>query len=76
MKADKSFVEAFAVLGARERLKQLDAERASIVAAFPELDWHVKAGKTRRRVASPAARKAMSDGMRRFWARRKAKAAK
>src|SRR5579862_3355213 len=69
----------FARLGAMARLQQLDRERASILAAFPELKRKGAAkalGMTPspRRKVSSAARKAMSEGMRRFWARRKSQA--
>lgn len=67
----------FARLGAIARLQQIEKERASILASFPELR---KPGALTslgtvmplpRRKVSAAARRAMSEGMRRFWARRK-----
>jgi hypothetical protein len=67
----------FARLGAIARLQQIDKERASILASFPELK---KKGAMSalgigipgpRRKVSAAARRAMSEGMRRFWAKRK-----
>jgi hypothetical protein len=67
----------FARLGAIARLQQIEKERASILASFPELR---KQGALTalaivppmpRRKVSAAARRAMSEGMRRFWARRK-----
>jgi hypothetical protein len=59
------------------RLQQLDKERASIMAAFPELRRKGALASTEvvgaapRRKVSAAARRAMSEGMRRFWAKRK-----
>lgn len=59
-------------LGATIRLEQINAERLSILAVFPELR---SGGHYRRtRTISPEGRKAMSDGMRRLWARRRAAA--
>lgn len=70
----------FARLGAIARLQQIDRERAEILASFPELKKKgaltalaVGAPAPRRKV-SAAARRAMSEGMRRFWARRKSQA--
>jgi hypothetical protein len=70
----------FARLGAIARLQQIDRERASILASFPELKKKgaltaLAAGTPPpRRKVSAAARRAMSEGMRRFWARRKSQA--
>jgi hypothetical protein len=69
-------------LGAQARLQQLDEERRAIFAAFPELRRGAPAapaaagaaagaGQPRRRL-SPAARRRMSAGMKRYWAKRKA----
>lgn len=73
----------FARLGAIARLQQIDRERAEILASFPELKkkgaltalstLNVGAPAPRRKV-SAAARRAMSEGMRKFWARRKSQA--
>jgi hypothetical protein len=70
----------FARLGAIARLQQIDRERASILASFPELKkkgaltaLNLGTAAPRRKV-SAAARRAMSEGMRRFWARRKSQA--
>jgi hypothetical protein len=69
-------------LGASVRLQQLDQERAEIIRAFPHLKKPAKAGglalvgRKNRRPMSAAARKAMSAGMRKYWARRKAEDAK
>jgi hypothetical protein len=63
-------------IGARARLLELDEERAAILKAFPDLR-HTAAAKAApasakpRRRLSRAARKAMSEGMRRYWAKRK-----
>jgi hypothetical protein len=74
----------FARLGAIARLQQIDRERASILASFPELkkkgalsalsNLNVGAPVAPRRKVSAAARRAMSEGMRKFWARRKSQA--
>ncbi len=71
-------LKALARMGAVSRLKQLEAERVAILKAFPGIQrtgdaagLPVRAPLTRRR-PSAAARRAMSEGMRRFWARRKA----
>lgn len=71
-------------LGAIARLEQLRQEEAAIRSEFPELFGRgrreeVGSGQTtkrrRRRAMSPAARKAVSERMRKYWAeRRKAKA--
>jgi hypothetical protein len=69
-------------LGASVRLQQLDEERAEIIRAFPHLKQQSQSGGSdlakprKRRKISAAARKAMSAGMRRYWARRRAEAAK
>ena len=77
-------------LGAVARLEQLRNEEQAIREEFPELfgrgrrDEAAPAARTeraargrRRRKMSPAARKAVSERMRRYWAaRRKAKAAR
>lgn len=67
----------FARLGAIARLQQIEKERAAILASFPELRkrgamiaFGAVVPQPRRKV-SAAARRAMSEGMRRFWARRK-----
>ena len=64
----------WALLGAKTRLEQLDAERSKILAAFPEL---VRYGSPRSgRKLSPSAKRALSEGMRKYWARRRAKGKK
>lgn len=70
--------------GAEAALKQLRAEIIAIERAFPELKLpqrrralrqSIKEGGTRTRVMSAAARKAVSERMKRYWAeRRKAQA--
>ena len=82
-------IRRLARLGAMARLEQLRAEEAAIRAEFPELfgrgarrgngaDEAAVPARRRRRVAmSPAARKAVSERMRKYWAeRRKTKGAK
>lgn len=64
--------QVLAELGATVRLEQLAKERLAILKVFPHL---AGTGYTRRKV-SKAARAAMSEGMRKFWARRKAGAKK
>ena len=75
-------------LGAMARLEQLRQEEAAIRSEFPELfgrgrraearDGHVMSGRgRRRRTMSAAARRAVSQRMRKYWAeRRKAKGPK
>jgi len=73
-------------LGAMARLEQLRQEEAAIRSEFPELFCGVRSGETgngvaaaprRRRAMSAAARKVVSERMRKYWAeRRKTKAAK
>ncbi len=74
--------DQWALKGAMARLKEIDEERAGILAVFPELQHSARsaaktapaaAAKTQRKM-SPEARKRMSEGMRKFWARRKASA--
>jgi hypothetical protein len=73
-------------LGAMARLEQLRQEEAAIRSEFPELFGRGRHGETgngeaaaprRRRAMSAAARKIVSERMRKYWAeRRKSKAAK
>jgi hypothetical protein len=61
----------WALFGARTRLEQIEAERSKILEAFPEL---AKSASPRSgRKLSPAAKVALSEGMRKYWAKRKAK---
>jgi hypothetical protein len=66
----------WARIGAEARLRELEEERASILAAFPELRGSGRVGARqtggKRRTMSAAARRRMSAGMRKYWARRKA----
>ncbi len=80
-------LQRLARLGAQARLDELRREEVAIRAAFPDLFGRGRqrkaggepapAGTRRRRGMSAAARKAVSERMRKYWAeRRKAKAAK
>lgn len=68
----------WARLGAMARLEQLEQERRAILSSFPELRG--AAGRRKKgpggsvpgRKLSPAAKKRMSAGMRKWWAKRKA----
>ena len=70
----------WAKLGAAARLKELLEETAAIYKAFPELRRGGAASGSprgkRTRQFSAAGKAAISEGMRKYWARRKAKAAK
>lgn len=77
--------DQWALKGAAARLKEIDEELRAIFDAFPELRGSAKhlsvslpvvaaVGLKKRRTMSPEARKRMSAGMRKFWARRKAAA--
>lgn len=63
--------------GAFARLQEIERERTDILAAFPDLrrgrpgGWSGPVSRPKRKI-SAAARRAMSDGMRKYWARRKA----
>jgi hypothetical protein len=67
-------------MGALTRLQQIDEERARILAAFPDLRRKASASPPsspdlvvrRRRTISPKGRRAMSAGMRKYWAKRRA----
>jgi hypothetical protein len=70
-------------LGAIARLEQIRQEEAAIKAEFPELFGRQRAAsekvpaRRRRKSMSAAARKAVSERMRKYWAeRRKSKGAK
>jgi hypothetical protein len=67
------FEQGWAKLGAATRLAELNRERAMILKMFPELRRGdvSPSGRPKRRF-SAAARRRMSQGMRKFWARRKA----
>jgi len=66
----------WARLGAATRLKEIQNETQDILAAFPELraGSRVRPDGMPRRTMSPEAKKRMSTGMRRYWAKRKAAA--
>jgi hypothetical protein len=70
----------WAKLGAKMQLSELRQEVAEILRAYPDLRSSGNsptgdAGKRRRRHLSPEAHAAMSEGMRKYWARRKARKA-
>ena len=62
--------------GAAARLVEIEVERAAILRAFPDVRGSagLAVPRRRRRKISPAARRAMSAGMRKYWARRKSQA--
>lgn len=67
----------WAKLGAETRLREIDQERAAILAAFPDLDGPRPSTRPRaksrpRRKFSAAARRRMAAGMRKYWAKRRA----
>lgn len=71
----------YALLGAEARVKELEAELAEILRLFPDLRSRVDAARPvssegRKRRFTPAGKAAISAGMRRYWARKKAAAAK
>jgi len=64
----------WARLGAKARLAEIERERAEILKEFPDLESSVEETPAApRRRLSPAARKKLSEGMRRYWAKQKAK---
>ena len=69
----------WARIGAGTRLLELEAERSAILKQFPELrrgpGRQIAAPRRTRAKLSPAARRKLSAGMRKYWARRKAQAA-
>ena len=76
-------VNQWAKLGAAARLKEIQEELASIYRAFPELKGQRSVaaavstgGRQKRKRFSAEGKAAISEGMRKYWARRKAKAAK
>ena len=69
----------WALLGAETRIRELTAEMAEIYRLFPELKRrraNSGAGGGAKRRTSAAGRRAVSEGMRKYWARRKAKEAR
>ena len=76
-------VNQWAKLGAAARLKEIQEELGSIYRAFPDLKGQrslatgaSSGGRQKRKRFSAAGKAAISEGMRKYWARRKAKAAK
>ncbi len=76
-------VNQWAKLGAAARLKEIQEELATIYRAFPELKGQRNlatgastGGRQKRKRFSAAGKAAISEGMRKYWARRKARAAK
>jgi hypothetical protein len=68
----------WAKIGAKVQLSELRRQVAEILRTYPDLRRAESSpagrpGKRRRRHISPEARAAMSEGMRKYWARRKAK---
>lgn len=75
----------WARIGASARIAELQAELAEIYRTFPDLKAarlttagtsRVPLGRAQKRQVSSAGKKAISQGMREYWARRKAMAAK
>lgn len=71
----------WALVGAETRLKEVQAEIAEIYRVFPELRSGSRAvaspgAGTKNRQFSSKGKAAISEGMRKYWARRKAAAAK
>lgn len=71
----------WARVGAEARLKEIQAEVEEIYEVFPELrgrkaSSRAAAAPERTRQFSQAGKAAISEGMRKYWARRKAAAAK
>ena len=85
MARQMSQAQQWARLGAMARLQEIDAERQAILRAYPDLRRgrltavavgrggraEVDALGRRRRTISPEGRKRMSEGMRKYWAKRK-----
>ena len=81
--ARKANVEQWAKLGAIVRLKEIQEELAAIYKVFPDLKGKrplapsaSSDGRKKRGRFSVEGRKAISEGMRNYWARRKARAAR
>jgi hypothetical protein len=78
----KSDLKQLALLGAQARIRQLEAEAQELLRMFPQLKGGAKLltqSGARADVAKPKRRfsaegkKSISEGMRKYWARRKAK---
>jgi hypothetical protein len=70
--------QSWAKLGAKVHLADLRQQVAEVLRAYPDLRRAEASpaggsGRRRRRHLSAKARAAMSEGMRKYWARRKAK---
>jgi hypothetical protein len=85
MAGNSNLHRQWARAGAAIRLGELQSEVAEIFRAFPELRKSARAvaavsdtsgSPGRKRKFSARGKKAISDGMRKYWARRKALAAK
>jgi hypothetical protein len=64
----------WARLGAQARLAEIERERAAILDEFPDLRSSIQdRSLPPRRRLSPAARKKLSDGMRRYWEKQRSK---
>ena len=82
MRTERSTINEWARLGAAQRLTELDRERSTILRLFPGIkpaggdgpSAPVPAIKQRR--MSAAAKRRMSAGMRKYWAKRRAAEAK
>ena len=79
----RNALRGFARLGAKARLAELREEEAAIRRAFPDLfrgrqpsTGGASGTKRRRRGMSAAARKAVSERMRKYWAARRKSSAK
>ena len=72
--------QKWARVGAEARLREAQAEIDEIYRAFPDLrsgrSSGSLAGTGKKRIFSAKGKAAISEGMRKYWARRKAKAAK
>jgi hypothetical protein len=78
--------KALAVVGARVRLAEIEAERSDLLAAFPALRIPARPGGTKNAAKpantrkssswSPAQRKAVAVRMKKYWAARKAQETK
>jgi hypothetical protein len=68
----------WAKIGASARLFEIEKERATILSVFPGLRRRSASaqsdGPRKRRSMSAAARRRMSAGMRKYWAKRRAQA--
>ena len=78
MAVSKDRQRDWAKLGAKVRLSELREQVAGILRAYPDLrragsSPAVGLGRQRRRHLSAEARAAMSEGMRKYWAKRKAR---